>query len=378
MLDPRRRESTDAHGRAHPGNPERDAIAARARRRGSNEQARSGPSRHGRRRAAVTGKPGHEVGLDNPPRAPQPAAVRPGVPARFTPGFEGQPDAPRHRGRARPCPPCRVRSISVFDVSVEWACPGPPGFSRAPAAIHSRGAPVGEASPARADSRAGTGIGCPAGDTPMMMRGGRGPARPPTVLLVVAVMAVSAGCAARGARPRPFPTPGEPAAVPAPPPPAGAGSPIEPGAGSPVPGLAPPPVLARLLQTALAQRGAPYRPGGADPGGFDCSGFVTWVFGQHGLLLPRTVQELYAAGAPVDPLPPAAADLVFFATDGRGPSHVGIALGDGRFIHAPSRRGVVRIEPLDSRYWAARYLGSRRVWPAAADPPSPDRPRVRR
>jgi cell wall-associated NlpC family hydrolase len=209
---------------------------------------------------------------------------------------------------------------------------------------------------------------------------GRRPAFGLAAIVALAVLAVSAGCAARGARPRPFPTPGEPAA-PAPPAAAGAETPAEPGAGAAPPALPSPPpapALLHLLDTALAQRGAPYRPGGADPDGFDCSGFVTWVFGQHGFALPRTVQELYAAGARVDPAPPGAADLVFFATEGRGPSHVGIALGDGRFIHAPSRRGVVRVEALGSRYWAARYLGARRVWTTAVEPPASGRPDPRR
>lgn len=199
------------------------------------------------------------------------------------------------------------------------------------------------------------------------------------VLVALAALAASAGCAARGARPRPFPTPAEPPTAPAPQPPVGVATPADPGVGAAHSALsAPPPVLARLLDTALAQRGAPYRPGGADPGGFDCSGFVTWVFGQHGIALPRTVGELYAAGTGLGPASPAAADLVFFATEGRGPSHVGIALGDGRFIHAPSRRGVVRVEALSSRYWALRYLGARRVWTAPIEPPSPEKPDGRR
>lgn len=197
--------------------------------------------------------------------------------------------------------------------------------------------------------------------------------------VALAALAASAGCAARGARPRPFPTPGEPAATPAPRPPVGTETRTDPGTDPTRSALpAPPPALAGLLDTALAQRGAPYRPGGADPGGFDCSGFVTWVFGQHGIALPRTVEELYAAGAGVGQASPAAADLVFFATEGRGPSHVGIALGDGRFIHAPSRRGVVRVEALGSRYWAARYVGARRVWTASTEPLPPDRSDARR
>jgi cell wall-associated NlpC family hydrolase len=117
--------------------------------------------------------------------------------------------------------------------------------------------------------------------------------------------------------------------------------------------------------------GAPYTAGGENPRtGFDCSGFVAWVFGRHGFALPRTVNAQFTAGLPVargDAVSPA--DLVFFET-ARGPSHVGIALGDGRFVHAPSSRGVVRVEPLDSPYWARRYLGARRLLDASTPEPS--------
>jgi cell wall-associated NlpC family hydrolase len=118
-----------------------------------------------------------------------------------------------------------------------------------------------------------------------------------------------------------------------------------------------------LLDTALSLVGIPYRAGGDTPGtGFDCSGFVTWVFHQHGVALPRTVQALFEAGEAVAPDgDPGAGDLVFFETEGPGATHVGIALGDGRFVHAPSARGVVRAEPLAGTYWARRYLGARRV-----------------
>jgi cell wall-associated NlpC family hydrolase len=89
---------------------------------------------------------------------------------------------------------------------------------------------------------------------------------------------------------------------------------------------------------------------------------VLWVFGQHGVRVPRTVADLFAAGDRLRPgMMPGAGDLVFFDTEGRGPSHVGIALGNGSFVHAPSRRGVVRVESLASPYWVERYLGARRL-----------------
>jgi cell wall-associated NlpC family hydrolase len=104
----------------------------------------------------------------------------------------------------------------------------------------------------------------------------------------------------------------------------------------------------------------PYVNGGSDPSGFDCSGFVAFVFAQHGIALPRTVESQATVGE--DVAWPAAGDLVFFRTSGRRPSHVGIALGPDRFIHAPSSRGVVRIEMLAAPYWADRFVEARRVF----------------
>lgn len=169
-----------------------------------------------------------------------------------------------------------------------------------------------------------------------------------------------AGCATGRAVPRPFP-----------------GAPIPPSAPeAPAPGTEPsPPVLlpaspavAAILTTALALRGAPYRYGGSDPSGFDCSGFVQWVFAQHGISLPREVRAQFDVGTVVarDDVQPG--DLVFFETVTRGPSHVGIALGNGRFVHAPSSRGVVRVERYTAMYWARRWIGARRLMGEALYP----------
>jgi cell wall-associated NlpC family hydrolase len=126
-----------------------------------------------------------------------------------------------------------------------------------------------------------------------------------------------------------------------------------------------------IVETALALAGAPYRPGGATPDGFDCSGFVVYVFRAHGVRLPRTVAGLYLAASPVRAGRVTAGDLLFFDIAGGGASHVAIALGDGRFIHAPSADGVVRVESLGSEYWTTRYLGARRVRPPADGPGTP-------
>ena len=117
---------------------------------------------------------------------------------------------------------------------------------------------------------------------------------------------------------------------------------------------------ADVVGTALSLRGTPYRNGGADLSGFDCSGFVWYVFAQHGASMPRTVAEQYEVGGKVKPEELRPGDLVFFRTAGRGASHVGIALGDGGFIHAPSSTGVVRVERLSAAYWSDRFVGARR------------------
>jgi len=116
-----------------------------------------------------------------------------------------------------------------------------------------------------------------------------------------------------------------------------------------------------ITGTALSLRGAPYRNGGADPTGFDCSGFTQFVFAQHGVTIPRAVVEQFKAGKSVgaDDLEPG--DLIFFTTTAPGASHVAIALGGNEFIHAPSSTGVVRVERLSSSYWSQRFIGARRL-----------------
>ena len=116
-----------------------------------------------------------------------------------------------------------------------------------------------------------------------------------------------------------------------------------------------------LARTAEMLLGRPYREGGALPDGFDCSGLVTYVFARHGIAVPRDVRRQSAAGWPVDRGDLAPGDLVFFATTGSGPTHVGIAIGGGRFIHAPKSGDVVRVESLSASYWASRLVGARRV-----------------
>lgn len=114
---------------------------------------------------------------------------------------------------------------------------------------------------------------------------------------------------------------------------------------------------------ALSALGAPYAEGGASPeSGFDCSGLVAYVFWRASqLALPRTTLELSRVGHRVGPEELQPGDLVFFDTQRRAYSHVGIYLGGQRFIHAPSSGGEVRIEDMRRDYWVRRFNGARRV-----------------
>ena len=116
----------------------------------------------------------------------------------------------------------------------------------------------------------------------------------------------------------------------------------------------------RVLQTALRYQGVPYVFGGTSPNGFDCSGFVRYVFAGNGLQLPRMADEQYDLGLPVSYNRLQPGDLVFFTTYAPGASHVGIYLGDGKFISATSSQGVA-IARMDSSYWGPRYIGARRL-----------------
>ena len=116
-----------------------------------------------------------------------------------------------------------------------------------------------------------------------------------------------------------------------------------------------------IAATALTLRGVPYRNGGSDPSGFDCSGFTQYVFARNGIALPRSVEDQFDEGKKVKPRDLSSGDLVFFKTTSRGPSHVGIVIGDDQFIHAPSSKGVVRVERLSADYWSKRFIAARRV-----------------
>lgn len=116
---------------------------------------------------------------------------------------------------------------------------------------------------------------------------------------------------------------------------------------------------------AVGLVGVPYRYGGNNPnGGFDCSGLIAYVYQKSAnIKLPRTIQEMSSRGQGVDNGPPAPGDLVFFNTTGAKYSHAGIYVGQGRFVHAPSAGGTVRLEYITAPYWAARFTEARRLTP---------------
>ena len=119
----------------------------------------------------------------------------------------------------------------------------------------------------------------------------------------------------------------------------------------------------QLVSRALGLLGVPYKWGGDAPeSGLDCSGLVRHVFEDAaGMVLPRRAIEMSRAGAPVGRTELQPGDLVFFNTLRRAFSHVGIYIGDGRFVHAPSAGGKVRVEKISGGYWASRFNGGRRL-----------------
>ncbi len=123
-----------------------------------------------------------------------------------------------------------------------------------------------------------------------------------------------------------------------------------------------PPASKDIVRTAYAFRGTPYRYGGASRGGFDCSGFTSYLYGKRGISLPHSARGQFQEGEHIDKNGMKAGDLVFFHTVTKGISHVGMYVGNGRFVHASSRRsGGVRVDNLNSGYYQERFRGARRV-----------------
>lgn len=125
-----------------------------------------------------------------------------------------------------------------------------------------------------------------------------------------------------------------------------------------------------LVSNAMDLLGVPYRRGGSSfETGFDCSGFVRTLYEQTaGLLLPRSAAQQAAATEKIDRADLQPGDLVFFNTMRRAFSHVGIYVGEGKFIHAPKPGAKVRVEDMGAGYWKKRFDGARRVF---EDPTTP-------
>jgi cell wall-associated NlpC family hydrolase len=117
-----------------------------------------------------------------------------------------------------------------------------------------------------------------------------------------------------------------------------------------------------VLRRALALLGTPYRWGGTSENGFDCSGLVGYVFKTAlGIELPRISREMANSGERVERASLSAGDLVFFSRRGARVDHVGIYVGEGKFVHAPRTGKDVMISSLDTGYWSHKYLQARRV-----------------
>jgi cell wall-associated NlpC family hydrolase len=137
-----------------------------------------------------------------------------------------------------------------------------------------------------------------------------------------------------------------------------AGAQVEPDAASAR--SAPSESAAQAADTALAQVGRPYRYGGDSPAGFDCSGLVRFSYLQVGVPVSRETAHCASRRA-IRTADLRRGDLVFFDQEGKKYSHVGIYLGDGRFVHAPSSGGRVRTDRLDSDYWRRHFVEARRI-----------------
>ncbi len=124
-----------------------------------------------------------------------------------------------------------------------------------------------------------------------------------------------------------------------------------------------------LIQTAHRLMGVPYQRGGTSPTkGFDCSGFVNFVLAQHGIDVGRSSPEQFKNGQKILRQDLKPGDLVFFSSSRKKNrvTHVGLYLGDGRFIHAASRHHRIQINALSEDYWARHYYGARRIGALAA------------
>ena len=153
-----------------------------------------------------------------------------------------------------------------------------------------------------------------------------------------------------------------PPTAPPPPPPPPTNTPAPARSGEDRGAAAPASAAARVVDTAVGLRGLRYRWGGTTPAGFDCSGFVYYVFRQIGIGVPRSTIEQSNSGVRIPAAELRPGDLVYFRnTSRRGISHIAIYIGNGKIIHAVNERVGVTVSELWSSYWASHYAGSLRV-----------------
>lgn len=116
----------------------------------------------------------------------------------------------------------------------------------------------------------------------------------------------------------------------------------------------------RAAHYALSMQGKPYRYGGHTPQGFDCSGLVSYSYAQAGVKLPRSTEGLRGNSTSVSQRQLRPGDLLFFTQEGKRSSHVGLYLGDERFVHAPSTGKNVAVASMNDPYWRRHFEGARR------------------
>lgn len=119
-------------------------------------------------------------------------------------------------------------------------------------------------------------------------------------------------------------------------------------------------VTSIATQYALQMVGAPYRYGGNTPRGFDCSGLIHYSYARAGVTVPRTTRQQRKYSRPVARKDVRKGDLLFFNQKGKRSSHVGLYIGNNRFIHAPSTGKTVYVASLTNRYWRRYFVGARR------------------
>jgi hypothetical protein len=133
------------------------------------------------------------------------------------------------------------------------------------------------------------------------------------------------------------------------------------------------PMRVRLVEAGFRWIGVRYRrQGGSEKSGFDCSGMVKSLFSKFHIELPRTSREQFKQGEKVDRDKLEAGDLVFFSSGGKSPTHVGIYIGDNKFLHAAIKARQVIVSDLDKLWYAMRYLGARRIRELWGEQPGSD------